>query len=116
MASRSVDGGKTWSAPGAIAKEPNAMSQRPRLDQDSDGSLRAIWYDSRSADWRWQVMTAKLLPNATWSSPTQLTSVGNATWPALSHGLVVFTSDRQATRVQRDPSEGIFLIRADQGR
>ena len=116
MASRSVDGGKTWSPPGAIAQEPNAMSQRPRLDQDSDGSLRAIWYDSRSADWRWQVMTAKLLPNATWSSPTQLTSVGNATWPALSHGLVVFTSDRQATRVQRDPSEGVFLIRADQGR
>jgi hypothetical protein len=89
------------------------MSQRPRLDLDTDGSLRAVWYDSRSADWRWQILTAKLLPNATWSPATQLTSLGNATLPALSHGLVVFTSDRQAGRTQRDPTESIFVLRAD---
>jgi hypothetical protein len=113
-ASRSADGGQTWSAPVAIAQEPTAMSERPRLDVDDDGSLRAVWYDSRSADWRWRVLTAKLLPDgAAWSPATALTSRGNATWPALSHGAVVFTSDRQAARVQRDPTEGIFLIHAD---
>jgi hypothetical protein len=116
MASRSEDGGKTWSPSMPIAQEPSAMSQRPRLDLDADGSVRAVWYDSRSTDWRWQILTAKLMPNATWSSATQLTSVDNATWPALSHGLVVFTSDRQASRAQRDPTLGIFALQADGSR
>jgi hypothetical protein len=112
-ASRSTDAGQSWSAPVGIALEPNAMSQRPRLDVDQRGIVRAVWYDSRSADWRWQVFSSQLSADSTWTAPVQLTSVGNGMWPAISRGVVVFTSDRQAARVQRDPTEGIFVIRAD---
>jgi len=112
-ASRSSDAGQSWSAPVSIALEPNAMSQRPRLDVDPHGKVRAVWYDSRSADWRWQIFTAQLSADSTWTPPTQLTSVGNGLWPAISRGVVVFTSDRQASRAQRDATEGVFAIRVN---
>ena len=110
--SRSLDGAKSWSVPVGVGVEPVAMSQRPRLDVDRDGTVRAVWYDSRAADWRWHVFASTQLPSAEWSEPVQLTTAGNSTWPAISHGVVVFTSDRRSERVQRDVSHEVFMIRA----
>ncbi|MGP4019370.1 CehA/McbA family metallohydrolase [Saccharopolyspora sp. 5N708] len=111
--SRSTDGGQTWSAFQSFAEDPNAISQRPRLSRDQDGSVRAVWYDSRAADWRWKVCTARATANASWSAPVQLTRPGNATFPAASAGLVVFTGDRGATGGQRDGTQQVHLVSAD---
>ncbi|MEV8615119.1 CehA/McbA family metallohydrolase [Amycolatopsis sp. NPDC051373] len=108
---RSADG-RTWSAGTPFALEPAAMSQRPRLSHDPDGTVRAVWYDSRATDWRWKVFTARLTP-AGWSAPVQLTKTGNATYPAVSAGLVAFVTDRDAVRGQRDTTQQIYL--ADTG-
>ncbi|MCI2417990.1 CehA/McbA family metallohydrolase [Saccharopolyspora sp. K220] len=111
--SRSTDGGLTWTAFQPFAVDTNAMSQRPRLSRDQDGSVRAVWYDSRAADWRWKIFTARSTADAGWSAPVQLTKTGNATFPAASAGLVVFTGDRGATRGQRDGTQQVHLVSAD---
>lgn len=103
----SSDLGATWSASVPVGLAPEAMSQRPRLGLDPDGTVRAVWYDARSTDWRWNVATATLSGDR-WSQARLVTSAGNSTWPALSGGQVVFTSDRAARRVQRDPTQQIF--------
>jgi hypothetical protein len=108
--SKSTDG-STWSAPEQLGVEPTAMSQRPQLSQDPDGILHAVWYDSRSADWRWKVFTSRLDRATGWTGPTQLTVSGNGTWPAADQGVVIFTSDRQAERTQRDWTQQIYLLR-----
>lgn len=107
--SRSTDGGSTWSPFEPVALEPTAMSQRARLSLDPDGAVRAVWYDTRSSDWRWKVLTARY--EAGWTAPQQLTTLGNGTFPSLGGGFVVFTSDRAATRTQRDPTQHAYLLR-----
>ncbi|MEV4756667.1 CehA/McbA family metallohydrolase [Micromonospora sp. NPDC049559] len=108
-ASRSTDG-TTWSAAEPVGLDADAMSQRPRLDVDPDGTARAVWYDSRAADWRWKVFTCHRAPSG-WTAPVRLSTVGNGTWPAIHNGTVVFTSDRRAGRSQRDGTQEIYLIR-----
>ncbi|MFJ9029494.1 CehA/McbA family metallohydrolase [Streptomyces sp. NPDC102274] len=110
-ASRSTDGGTTWTPFEQVGTAPEAMSQRVRLSQDPDGAVRAVWYDSRAADWRWKVFTATLHTKAGWSAARQVTTRGNNTWPALHQGVVVFTSDRAATRTQRDWTQQIHLAK-----
>jgi hypothetical protein len=88
-----------------------AMSQRPRLGIDPGGRVRAVWFDSRAADWRWKVFTAQFDPQAGWSPEARLTVPGNATYPAVSGGAVVFTSDRNAVS-QRDATQQVFLTTA----
>lgn len=110
-ASRSTDGGATWSASEQVALAPDAMSQRARLGVDPDGTVRAVWYDSRSADWRWKIFTATLDAHSGWSAVTQVSHRGNNTWPSVHRGVVVFTSDRGATRTQRDHTQQIFLAK-----
>ena len=110
-ASRSTDGGTTWTAFEQVALAPDAMSQRAKLDVDPDGAVRAVWYDSRSTDWRWKIFTATLDTTTGWSSATQVSHRGNNTWPALHRGVVVFTSDRGARRTQRDETQQIFLAK-----
>ncbi|GIH15770.1 CehA/McbA family metallohydrolase [Rugosimonospora africana] len=111
-ASRSTDGGRTWAAHQPVAPEPSAMSQRPRLSRDPDGTVRAVWYDTRSSDWRWKVFTSRFDLRHGWTEPARLTIAGNGTWPAVSAGVVVFTSDRRATRSQRDGTQQVYLIHA----
>jgi hypothetical protein len=109
--SRSTDGGATWAAFSQVAPAPGAMSQRARLGRDQNGTVRAVWYDSRSDDWRWKVLTATLdRATATWSEATQVTTRGNNTWPAVSSGTVVFTSDRAAARPQRDWTQQVYVV------
>jgi hypothetical protein len=111
---RSENGGTTWSAPEQVALAAEAMSQRARLSQDPDGGVRAVWYDSRSTDWRWKIVTS-VLPagdaKAAWSAAEQVTTRGNNTWPAVHQGVVVFTSDRAATRTQRDWTQQIYTVK-----
>ncbi|MEO3817050.1 CehA/McbA family metallohydrolase [Plantactinospora sp. B24E8] len=109
-ASRSTDG-RIWSPAEPVAIDPDAMSQRPRLGNDPDGAIRAVWYDSRSTDWRWKVFTSRRDSRTGWTPAVRLTTQGNGTWPAVDGGTVVFTSDRAATRTQRDATQQVFLIR-----
>lgn len=109
-AATSTDGGTTYAPSAAVALAPDAMSHRPRLALDPDGTVRTVWYDTRTDDWRWKVFTAVLVDGA-WSAPQQLTGAANGTWPAVSGGQVVFTSDRGAT-TQRDHTQQVFLINA----
>lgn len=106
-ASRSADGGLTWTPSAQVAFDPDAMSQRPRLSRDPDGTVRAVWFDSRSADWRWKLLTATFDPRAGWSDGSALTVAGNATYPAAAAGFVVFTGDRNALS-QRDGTQQVF--------
>ncbi|WP_405771082.1 CehA/McbA family metallohydrolase [Actinacidiphila glaucinigra] len=107
-AGRSTDGGLTWTAFENVGLDADAMSQRAKLGVDPDGTVRAVWYDSRSTDWRWKIFTATLDGKKGWSKATQVSHRGNNTWPALHRGVVVFTSDRGATRTQRDETQQIF--------
>lgn len=90
------------------AANPAAMSQRPRLGLEADGAVRLVWYDSRSADWRWRVMTSVLRRGA-WDAGTLLTGKGVNTWPATAGGAIVFASTRGATRLQRDQTQQVFV-------
>jgi hypothetical protein len=106
----SEDGGSSWTAPAAVALDQNAMSQRPALDRNTAGDAMLVWYDSRSADWRWRVMSATLSQSQGWSPATTLPSPGNNTWPAVSNGAVAFAGTRNAQRLQRDHTQQIFYL------
>lgn len=106
----SDDGGASWTAPAAVAADSAAMSQWPRLGRGAGGAAQLAWYDSRSADWRWRIMTATLGEGG-WSPGTVLPSPGNNTWPALDGGALVFASTRNAQRLQRDRTQQIFYLR-----
>jgi hypothetical protein len=109
LASVLTDGGGVFSAPVVLGADPKAMSERPRLGVDADGHVRAVWYDSRSTDWRWRVMTTVYRGQA-WDSAELLDGPGINTWPATSGGAIVFASTRNATRLQRDPTQQIFVL------
>jgi hypothetical protein len=99
--------GGTWSKATTLALDPNAMSLHPQVAAEGD-DVRVVWYDSRSADWRWSIWTALL-----GGQPHRLTGAGNATYPSLSNGRVAFTSDRHAARGQRDITQGVFVVAAN---
>ncbi|MEI7932692.1 MAG: hypothetical protein WCI21_06525, partial [Alphaproteobacteria bacterium] len=111
LAAVSTDGGSRFSAPVTVGADPRAMGQRPRLGLDTDGSVRAVWYDSRSADWRWRVMTAAL-HGAAWDAGTLLNGKGINTWPATAGGAIAFASTRGAVRLQRDQTQQVFVLQA----
>ena len=79
---------------------------------DADGSVRVVWFDSRSADWRWRVMTAVYKKPAGWDAGTLLKGSGINTWPVTSGGVIAFASTRNATRLQRDQTQQVFLLSA----
>ncbi|MDP3857490.1 MAG: CehA/McbA family metallohydrolase [Stagnimonas sp.] len=109
----SADGGASFadaSDPPVIAADPNrADSQQPRLGTDADGRVRAVWFDNRAADWRWRTMTAVLGADRQWSTAEMLMAKGLNGWPATSGGAIVIASTRNAQRLQRDPTQEIFL-------
>jgi predicted metal-dependent phosphoesterase TrpH len=111
QAAVSADGGDAFGAPQTLAPDADAMSQYPRLGRDADGRVRAVWYDSRAADWRWRVMTARLL-DAAWDTGTLLLAPGIDTWPATDGGRIVFSSTRRAQRLQRDRTQQIYVVGA----
>jgi hypothetical protein len=110
MSARSTDGGATFSAPAAIAAAPVGMGQYPKLGLDPGGAVRVVWYDSRSSDWRWRVMTAVNDAFGNWMQVRMLPSRGVNTWPATDGGAIVFASTRNAARLQRDATQQIMLL------
>jgi hypothetical protein len=108
----STDGGATFAAPVVLAADAQTMSERPRLGIDKDGAVRAVWYDSRSTDWRWRVMTAVYRKDEGRDAGTLLNGRGTNTWPATAGGVIAFASTRNATRLQRDPTQQVFLLTA----
>lgn len=109
----STDFGQNWSAaqePPALAEDAQYMSQYPRLGVDADGRVRAVWYDSRHSDWRWKIMSARWDGDA-WTDARLLDGAGVNTWPATAGSVIVFSSTRNASRVQRDPTQQIMLLR-----
>jgi hypothetical protein len=108
LAAWSADGGLSWSPPVTLGADAAAMSQWPRLGRNSDGDAQVVWYDSRSSDWRWRVMTAELSSAGAWSAGRLVLGRGNNTWPAFDGGLIVFATTRSASRLQRDHTQQIF--------
>jgi predicted metal-dependent phosphoesterase TrpH len=100
--------GAGWQPARQIGFNADAMSQRPQVVTAGTGA-RVVWYDSRSADWRWSLWSAAVDPSG--AAPVRLTGAGNASYAAASGNLVAFTSDRHATRVQRDQTQGVYLLR-----
>jgi hypothetical protein len=89
------------------------LSQFPKLGNDAAGAVRAVWYDSRSDDWRWRVMTAVNDASGNWMAVATVPSRGVNTWPATSGGKIVVPSTRNATRLQRDRTHQVFLLDLD---
>ncbi len=106
--------GTTFSLPVILGADSQTMSQHVRLGADPDGAVRAVWFDSRSADWRWRVMTAVYQKDIGWSAGALLNGRGNNTWPSTSGGVIVFASTRNAARMQRDPTQQVFVLPAPQ--
>ncbi|WP_157622779.1 CehA/McbA family metallohydrolase [Solimonas soli] len=111
QAARSADGGQSFDTPQTLAGNAAAMSQYPRLGIDADGRVRAVWTDSRAADWRWRVMSSTLGAGG-WDAGTLLLSRGINSWPATAGGHIVFASTRNAQRLQRDRTQQIFILGA----
>lgn len=107
----SRDGGATWSGAEQVAFDADAMSLWPRLGSSVDGGVRAVWYDTRSADWRQRVMTARF-DGAAWGPASMLPSRGINTWPATAVDRIAFSSTRNAARLQRDRTQQIFVAGA----
>jgi hypothetical protein len=111
LAASSIDGGASWREPEAVGYDANAMSLWPRLGRGANGHLRAVWYDTRSSDWRQRVMTA-VREDGQWSSSGMLMSPGINTWPATAGDVIAFASTRNAVRLQRDRTQQIFVVTA----
>jgi beta propeller repeat protein len=102
--------GTHWTGVRQVGFDPNAMSEHPVVVAAGPGA-RIVWHDSRSADWRWSLWTASLLPTGS-SAPVRITGSGNALYPSADGSFVAFTSDRHAARLQRDGTQGVFVLRA----
>ncbi|MGB1557361.1 MAG: hypothetical protein ACPHCJ_06210, partial [Oceanococcaceae bacterium] len=102
----SSDGAQWLLSTEGIAEAAEHMSQYPRLGLDADGQPRVVWYDGRSADWRWRIATTRWQGQG-WGQLQLLPSLGNNTWPATAGGALVFASTRHARRWQRDPTQQI---------
>lgn len=109
QSAQSLDNGSTWSTPKAVAENVSAMSQWPKLGQTAAGNAQLVWYDSRSVDWRWRVMSATL-DSGTWSAGQLIQSRGLNTWPVVNSGVIAYASTRNAQRLQRDRTQQIFLL------
>ncbi len=107
----SADDSGNFSAPAPIAQGAQGMGQYPRLGRQPDGRVRVVWTDSRSLDWRWRVMTG-VFDGAAWQDTRLLPARGNNSWPSTAGGQIVFASTRNAQRMQRDPTQQVFLLPA----
>jgi len=67
---RSVDQGKTWSAPVAVSNGGGAHCQRPRMVVADDGSVHVVWEDNRLG--QYDVMYSSSSDGATWSTDLTL--------------------------------------------
>ncbi|HEY1075423.1 MAG TPA: CehA/McbA family metallohydrolase [Fontimonas sp.] len=111
LSARATDGA-TFGAIEAIAPAALGHAQYPQFGLDADGRVRAVWYDSRSEDWRWRVMTA-VLGDSGWTAARLIPSRGNNSWPTTAGGRIAFASTRNAARLQRDRTQEIVVLDQD---
>lgn len=98
--------------PAVVGFEPQSSARQPRLGVDADGTARLAWFDSRSADWRLRVMSAKYIGSA-WSEVRLIDGRGLNTWPVPAGPYITFSSTRNARRQQRDRTQQIYVLGAD---
>ncbi len=75
----------------------------------ADGRAQLAWFDSRSADWRWRVMST-VFDGTHWADPRLLLSRGVGSWPVPAGPYLIFSSTRNARRLQRDRSQQIYVV------
>ncbi|WP_420429487.1 CehA/McbA family metallohydrolase [Algiphilus sp.] len=108
LGSRRAADNPVFSTPESISAQPASSATRPRLGRGVDGTARVAWFDSRSVDWRWRVMTARFEDG--WTSGSLIPSRGVNTWPVPAGDRVVFASTRNAERLQRDRTQQIYAL------
>lgn len=104
--------GKTvWCAPVVLGNTgPDGGSGYfVRMGRNAGGQAVAVWYDSRSADWRFKLGQTTLDAQRKWGEFRLLAAPGNNTWPAVSDGFMAFVSSRNAQRLQRDKTHEVFV-------
>ena len=79
------------------------MSQRPALALSTDGSVQALWMDSRDSDWRHRIWGSQWRNGGSWAAARRLSGTGNGVWPRAAGNNLVFGSDRGAD-AQGDPT------------
>lgn len=103
------DGGASAGEPMSVTSvDTPGMSRRPIFGTAKDGRILLAWSDSRNADWRWRVFAAELTADG-YAEPQAISGVGNATFPQMADGRLIFTGDRNAARVQRDRKWQLFM-------
>lgn len=103
FASHSDDGGLNWTPAVSVGSEDTAMSQRPALTLSTDGSVQALWMDSRDSDWRHRIWGSQWQNGGSWTAARRLSGTGNGVWPRAAGNNLVFGSDRGAD-AQGDPT------------
>ena len=109
LASWRAAGSGEFSVPQAVAEQPASSARQPRLGLDADGRAQLAWFDSRSGDWRWRVMSAAF-DESQWSAASLWLSRGRNSWPVPAGPYLAFASTRHARRLQRDRSQQIYLL------
>lgn len=101
-------GAGTFGEPASVSDEPASSGTRPRLGRGADGAMRLAWFDTRSVDWRWRVMVADFADG--WAAGTLIPGRGVNTWPVPAGRFVVFSTTRNAERLQRDRTQQIYAV------
>jgi predicted metal-dependent phosphoesterase TrpH len=96
----------------AVAELAASSARAPRLGRDERGAARLAWFDSRSADWRWRVMSAGFDDGA-WRDLRLHASRGINTWPVPAGPFLLFSTTRHAQRLQRDRTQQLYLLERD---
>lgn len=92
-----------------VGEQAASSARQPRLGLDETGRARLAWFDSRSADWRWRVMSAAFDGGA-WSDVSLIDARGVNTWPVPAGPYLVFSSTRNARRLQRDATQQVYVV------
>lgn len=98
----------SFASPADVSAFAGSSARQPRLGLGANGDARLVWFDSRSADWRWRVMYSDY-DGERWAEGILLNGPGNNSWPVIAGPAVVFATTRMARRLQRDRSQQIFV-------
>ncbi|MES0872646.1 CehA/McbA family metallohydrolase [Sinimarinibacterium thermocellulolyticum] len=102
-------GAASFAAPQAVDEFAASSARAPRLGLAADGAARLAWFDSRSSDWRWRVMSARFEQGA-WRDVRLYGGRGVNTWPVPAGAFLAFATTRHAERVQRDRTQQIYVL------
>ncbi len=104
-----ASGAEAFAPPQPVGAYAASSARSPRLGLDADGHAQLAWFDSRSADWRWRVMTAAF-DNGAWDAPRLHAGRGVSSWPVPAGPFGAFATTRHAQRLQRDRTQQVYVI------